>query len=399
MSYRVVITAPTWHLSGANIVSASLIRGLRARGVDAGMLLTAPRTGERYTLDPPEDIPVRRLSPTNSWPQRWRELRAHLTAHLPTVFIPNYDFDAAALCSALPESVCNVQVVHSDEGAHYQSVERFGAHWDGLITVSEMIRETIAERVPSVAQRTWAIPNGVDAPPEAPARAFIAATTARPLRVCYAGRLAQYQKRVFDFAPLLDRLEADAAPVELLLAGSGPDENELRQRLAKHVESGRAKFLGSLPNAATLQILAECDVLILVSAFEGLPIILLEAMARTCVPVVSACRSGIPEVLTDGTNGRLCPIGDLNAFARVLAELARDPAQRERLASAARETILRRGFTTEAMAAAYDGRLRERLAEAPAARAARRTGQILVPDHLRWRARTLACAKRLLSLR
>lgn len=85
---------------------------------------------------------------------------------------------------------------------------------------------------------------------------------------------------------------------------------------------------------------------------EGLGLSLQEALLSGC-PAVGSRAGGIPELIDDGSNGRLVPSGDPQALADGLAELIRQPESRLRLARQARESVLRKGMTREAMIANY----------------------------------------------
>lgn len=72
---------------------------------------------------------------------------------------------------------------------------------------------------------------------------------------------------------------------------------------------------------------------------DGIPNVILEAMTME-LPVVSTRHSGIPEVITDGASGLLVPPGDVTALADALAQLLQQPALRQQLGRAARQTVL-----------------------------------------------------------
>ena len=97
--------------------------------------------------------------------------------------------------------------------------------------------------------------------------------------------------------------------------------------------------------------LASQDIYLLFSEFEGLPISLLEALMRGIVPVVSQIRSGISEILVNSVNARTFPIGRPDLAAKIVAELAQDPSQLERLSRAAKQ--LGDKFTVAKMFANY----------------------------------------------
>ena len=96
------------------------------------------------------------------------------------------------------------------------------------------------------------------------------------------------------------------------------------------------------------RLLAAFDISVLSTHFEGLPLVLLEAMAYS-KPMVATAVDGIPEVIVDGVNGFLTPHQDAEALAARLIELIQSPSLCERLGRAARQTVLT-SFTAETFA-------------------------------------------------
>ena len=100
-----------------------------------------------------------------------------------------------------------------------------------------------------------------------------------------------------------------------------------------------------MPSAEVARRLQASDVLLLPSLDEGLPTVLLEAMACG-VPVVATDCGGVSEAFTDGVEGFLVPPRDAGALADALARLWRDPELRARMGEAGRATATSR-FTLE----------------------------------------------------
>jgi len=121
--------------------------------------------------------------------------------------------------------------------------------------------------------------------------------------------------------------------VALVLVGTGPLEDDLRSLAGELGIAGRTRFPGSRDDVFAL--LPAFDVFALSSRFEGLPIALLEAMA-TGVAAVATRVGGIPEVITDGTDGALVDPGDVPALAAALDGLLGDDAARAALAERGR---------------------------------------------------------------
>jgi glycosyltransferase involved in cell wall biosynthesis len=142
---------------------------------------------------------------------------------------------------------------------------------------------------------------------------------------------------------------------KLLIAGDGPEEERLRkfaQELGVQNQCLFAGFRKDIP-----QLLNAVDVYVQSSRREGLPMIILEAMAaRTAI--VSTRAGGIPAVITDGQEGRLVDIGDADQLTRALNEVLSNPDERKRLAQRARHRV-EEEFSAHTMADRYMAIYRE----------------------------------------
>ncbi|MFM6133652.1 MAG: glycosyltransferase family 4 protein, partial [Sphaerospermopsis kisseleviana] len=98
-----------------------------------------------------------------------------------------------------------------------------------------------------------------------------------PFTIAYSGRLERDQKRVHDLVTIVSLLKKADLNFRLLIAGSGPEENELKKKLSSVEE---VSFLGQLKeNELINQVYQESDVLIMPSSWETGPIVIWEAMA------------------------------------------------------------------------------------------------------------------------
>ena len=126
--------------------------------------------------------------------------------------------------------------------------------------------------------------------------------------------------------------------VELRLVGDGPERAEL-EALASELELGnRVSFAGRLSEDETLAEIARSDMLVLPSFMEGLPIVLMEAMALG-VPVVASRVAGIPELVEDGAGGLLFAPSDWAGLAACIEQLLTDEQLHEALAEHARQKV------------------------------------------------------------
>jgi N-acetyl-alpha-D-glucosaminyl L-malate synthase BshA len=138
-------------------------------------------------------------------------------------------------------------------------------------------------------------------------------------------------------------------PATLLMVGDGPDRSEAEHEAAELGVSHDVRFLGRLDTVANL--LQSTDLFLLPSQTESFGLAALEAMACGA-PVVATRAGGLPEVVDDGVNGILEPVGSVEAMGRRAVELLREP---ERYASFRQAAIARaREFSADAIVPMYE---------------------------------------------
>jgi glycosyltransferase involved in cell wall biosynthesis len=148
--------------------------------------------------------------------------------------------------------------------------------------------------------------------------------------------LAEVRKRGLDFT--------------LALAGDGRLRGELEQRAEQLGLGNRIRFLGTLDDVGPL--LAAADAVVLPSLWEGLPLVLLEAMVRSR-PIVATNVGGVPEAIDNGVHGVLVPPGEALALADELERFHRKTERAVRLGRAAGERV-RRDFLWQAVAEGFE---------------------------------------------
>ncbi|WP_353940200.1 glycosyltransferase family 4 protein [Streptomyces sp. HUAS MG91] len=199
---------------------------------------------------------------------------------------------------------------------------------DAVVTTTRADADVYRARMPLPGVHVTAIPNGVPAVdvPQADGTAPVIAA---------AGRLTRPKR--FDL--LIDAFSDIAArhpDWQLKLYGDGAEKARLKQQIDDLGLTGRAHLMGIRTPIETE--FAAASLVAVASEAESFGMTIIEAM-RCGVPVVSTdCPLGPGEIITDGIDGRLVPVGDREALARALMELIEDPGRRRRISAAARAT-------------------------------------------------------------
>ncbi|CAL8968646.1 D-inositol-3-phosphate glycosyltransferase [Propionicimonas sp. T2.31MG-18] len=164
------------------------------------------------------------------------------------------------------------------------------------------------------------------------------------LRILDVGRLVP-EKGAPVLLDAVSLLVERGVPVEVRLVGSGDLGEDLARTITSRGLSDVVTLVGPVGQDEILSEYHWADVFCLPSFQEGLPVVLMEAMA-TCLPVVTSTINGIPELVRDGANGYLLPPGRADLLADALERLAADPALRASLGERARADVVA-GFSLE----------------------------------------------------
>ncbi|MDQ5824820.1 MAG: glycosyltransferase family 4 protein [Chloroflexota bacterium] len=222
---------------------------------------------------------------------------------------------------------------------------------DAVICVSEGVRRTYAQAgVP--ASKLRAARNGVRVEARRPESRAVADKLRASLSlpndaklVLSVGRLTK-QKGYEYLIGATCTVAAQLPDTHFLLAGDGPLISELKANARACGALPNVHFLGSRSDAK--QLMRACDLFVLPSLFEGLPLVVLEAMsAGRAVVATRVC--GTSEAVVDGITGRLVSAEDPHALSEAIIEALTGPHLLTRWGEAGRERVLRL-FTAERMA-------------------------------------------------
>lgn len=200
-----------------------------------------------------------------------------------------------------------------------------------VTAVSDELARKMAPLAPNVPIEV--IPNGVDATFWSPGECI----ARDPDLAIAAGRLLPLK----GFDVLLEAMAAcDRPGSRLILAGEGAEGPRLRQQIERLGLEGRVELAGFCERDKLRALFRQAGFFVMPSRREGMPLVLLEAMA-TGLPVVATSVGGVPQVMVEGV-GEMVPPEDAGALASAMAKRFGQPAMQVRESASARARARRR---------------------------------------------------------
>jgi glycosyltransferase involved in cell wall biosynthesis len=160
----------------------------------------------------------------------------------------------------------------------------------------------------------------------------------RPFEVICVGRLVPAKGQHVLLAAVA-RLRASGRNLRLRLVGDGPDRASLQAAARRLSIEDAVIFEGAVNQDRIRDLYAKADVFALASFAEGIPVVLMEAMAME-IPCISTWITGIPELIRDSVDGLLVAPSDAEGLASAIARLMDDPELRARLGAAGRSRVI-----------------------------------------------------------
>ena len=205
---------------------------------------------------------------------------------------------------------------------------------DGAHTYSRDVWNILQLKYNLDSDRTACIPNGVEP------RFFVPRSygNSRPLKLLYAGTWLD-QRGIFYLRDALLRLATQLPGLTMTFAGCGCPPEVIHEFFGPQLAS-TVVVQPVVPSDSMQELYAAHDIFLFPSLMEGLPSVLLEAMAAG-MPVITTETCGMPDVVESGFNGLLVGPANAAAIEASVLRLAADPALRQRLGQAAQHSMKR----------------------------------------------------------
>ena len=350
---KILHVIPSLGVGGTEKMLLELCRGLdRSRFTPSVVSLkTGGATANNLMR---ENVRVHPLnSPDNFWqgaldgPRLWVELRKKIRETSPDILHTwltraNVIGRLASIGTRLPV-ISSLRVMEKEKIYHILA-EKLTHRLSDRVTVNCTPLKDFAVRWIGIPEsKVDVIFNGVPPPP---ARAAEAGARDRPLVIGAMGRL--HKQKGFDLLiQAVPKILSRHPAARFLIAGEGPEKKRL-QSLIKRLKLNSVELPGL---AGSADFISALDIFVLSSRWEGMPNVVLEAMAQG-VPVAAARVGGVTDLIEDGKEGLLFASGDVDAMADACARLAESPESRNELSRAA-ETKVKEKFSMAAMIESY----------------------------------------------
>lgn len=352
-------------VNGPNIWLTRLLPELKARGFAPRVLMIVGREGECPIAQRLRAAGVpcdtARLNYTED---TIRLIIDYVQRHSCRIVVPNLNvpgyFAAQHLRAA---GIATIGVLHSDDDFYRDLAEEFaigrrGEHLSALVTVSDYQHQTLS-KLDCGPTRLIKAPYGAPVPPKA------ARHSSRPFRFLYTGRIVEEQKRISDTVRAMITLLRRQPHAEFWLCGDGPARPAVQALVQESGLGDRIKLFGNVSPDDLQRALPECQALVLLSDYEGIPIALMEAMGAGVVPICTRIRSGVGDIVRHGENGFI--VDDRGeSFIAAAEKLIADRDLWIRCSAAARAVVLEK-FSVATNADVWARLLRELDATVPAA--------------------------------
>jgi glycosyltransferase involved in cell wall biosynthesis len=268
--------------------------------------------------------------------------------------LPLFDAFAAARLTGVRAHVHTDHARHFPDKLRYMVAEHVVSYFlDRIVAVSDDTKKNLVHYEKIAPSRITVIPNGIDSerftqPVDVAAKRAALGLSSGPV-IGLAARLTE-QKGVIYLLQAVAQLREQFPGLQVLLAGTGDQDDNLKRAASQLGIAGAVHFLGMRMDVP--ELVRAFDVFVIPSIWEGLPMALLESFAAG-TPVVASDVGGVGKVIHHRENGSLVPARDPAALAAELAHVLAHPELRRKYAENARRTF-EESYSADAMTRRYE---------------------------------------------
>jgi len=323
-------------LGGVEAWSYELAGKLSESGYQ-GMYLTTDAADFAYT-DNVYPILILKNREFENEKDRIKHCVQKIIENLPCIMICNFPqqiFWSSCIVKRLyPNQIRIIAVQHNDDELYYQVYSLWQEYIDKCMVISSRIEDkllSLGMEKQKICHLKWKV-----SCVERVNRTWSGESI--PLQIGYAGRITITQKRADLFPVLVAKMKERNICFQLNLAGMGEYSETLQRRIEEENLQNDIVLVGYIDRQSIPDFWKKQDIMISCSEWEGHSISQSEAMAAGAVPVITDV-SGARDDVTDGYNGYVVPVGDMDALADRICYLYHNRDELERMGKCAHDTI------------------------------------------------------------
>jgi glycosyltransferase involved in cell wall biosynthesis len=206
-----------------------------------------------------------------------------------------------------------LMIVHGDSSYELDIVKKYGNIIDGFACISSKIFTSVCNVLPP--DDAFKVKICRHAIPEI--KYGCTNQFSEDFRILFIGRFNHY-KGVEYLLDIGNRLGELNLPITFSIVTNGVGQSEFKR---KWLNNNTTHFYSNISNIEVQKIISKCNVILMPSTGEGLPVALVEAMRMGCVPICSNISDGFPEVVTNGKTGYLLDVKNIDSFVSTIKEL------------------------------------------------------------------------------
>lgn len=343
---HVLLALPFMITGGADSVLLQVADALKRSGFGVSCLTSIPFDAEKLGDNTPQYEKITKeiyhLPRFLTDKRQWKDFLFYLieSRELEVLFNVGCEF-VYHLLPELKAHFPHLKVIDQlfNEFGHLGNNRKYAGYIDLNIVASETLREILTREYGEKDEKIRVIIHGIDVegtfnPRRIPQELVTAAGGIPPEKmvVGFFGRFSSEKcpEAVVDMANAM----RDADDVYWVMTGNGPQYRKVKEKIRRMGLEQSITAPGFVDDVRAY--LARTDVVVIPSRIEGIPIILMEALAMG-IPVVASRIGGVPSIIEEGQNGFLCEPGQVNDFAEKIRLLRSDRSLRCRMGKNARE--------------------------------------------------------------
>jgi len=354
MPYRVIIGLPRWEINSSCIFAERMVRGLLGHGHEVTLLLTETHStisegeGASQEATLPADLPCDLLAVggQDPWGHRWEALERYLEERAPCHFLMLHDLRHNVIAPRLSNRIKSIGVLLKDSEPLLQQAYYLFPYWDAVVAANERIHYKLTY-LHGASPKLAMIPPGIpllSSPPDK--------SRGDTQIACILDSMPSPSDLTILVA-VMSRLACHTSQFRFTLLGSDLSQETLSKQLQPLVQSGLLTVAGRMPNADLLDAFVnQHAVLSTVPESADLPLSLLEAMSRGCIPLLP-CMESRAGLIVHGINALTSAAGNPDDFVTQVEMQLSDLDQRRRLGDKAFTTVRTAGLGNEQMVERY----------------------------------------------